>query len=385
MCSHARPRSVPGAVSETTDPEYDREAEPGVDDSAGPFEIDRTELVGFAGLVALWLVTILGGMALADEVAATGAVLFEDPDEVGNVGIFGVYVLVATGVMLLGFRYARLVHLRAVGAVVFGLFAGTFVAIATGVGSVAGGGALTGLPTTPVPIAVGLLVAAVLFVYPEWYVIDLAGVALGAVIIPMLGLGFGPLPIVVLLVVWAAYDAYSVYVSGHMKELATGAGDLKLPILYVVPHSVSYSLVDDGLELGLDEDDRDDPDEPGAPADRSGGESVEDRSAEAPEASANAGPGVQLLGLGDAIIPGMLAVSAGAFLEAPAVVPALNANLPALGAIAGGFLGMGALLVLLHRVEGAHAGLPPLNAGVLLGYLAGAVAAGVPVTTALGL
>lgn len=382
MCSHARPRSVLGPVSETTGQEYDREAEPGVDDSTGPFDIDRSRLVGFAGLVALWLVTILGGMALADEVADAGAVLFEDPDEVGNVGIFGVYVLVATGVMLLGFRYAKLVHLRVVGAAVFGLFAGTFVAIATGVGTVAGGGALTGLPTSPVPIAVGLVVAAVLFVYPEWYVVDLVAVALGAVIIPMLGLGFGPLPIVVLLVVWAAYDAYSVYVSGHMKELATGAGDLKLPILYVVPHSLSYSLVGDGLALGLDEDDSDESEE--SATERSA-DSPPDRSAEDSEASAEAGPGVQLLGLGDAIIPGMLAVSAGTFLDAPAVVPALNANLPALGAIAGGFLGMGALLVLLHRVEGAHAGLPPLNAGVLLGYLAGAVAAGVPVTTALGL
>lgn len=385
MCFHARPRSVPGAVSETTDREYDREAEPEVDDSTGPFEIDRSRLVGFAGLVALWLVTILGGMALADEVADAGVVLFEDPDEVGNVGIFGVYVLVATGVMLLGFRYARLVHLRVVGAAVFGLFAGTFVAIATGVGSVAGGGALTGLPTSPVPIAVGLVVAAVLFVYPEWYVVDLVAVALGAVIIPMLGLGFGPLPIVVLLVVWAAYDAYSVYVSGHMKELATGAGDLKLPILYVVPHSLSYSLVGDGLELGLDEDDPDDAEESGESAAERSADSPPDQPAEDSEASAEAGPGVQLLGLGDAIIPGMLAVSAGTFLDAPAVVPALNANLPALGAITGGFLGMGALLVLLHRVEGAHAGLPPLNAGVLLGYLAGAVAAGVPVTTALGL
>lgn len=327
--------------------------------------IGRPELFGFGGLVALWLVTVLGGMALAEEVAAASAVIFEDPDEVGNVGVFGLYLLVATAVMLLGFRYAKLVHLRAVGAVIFGVFAGTFVAIVTGVGSVAGGGPLTGLPTSPAPIAVGLLVAVVLFVYPEWYVIDVAAVALGAVIIPMLGLGFGPFPIVLLLVAWAAYDAYSVYVSGHMKELAAGAGDLKLPLMFVVPHSLSYSMRD-GLDLGVGESDGASPEE---------------------EAShqSDTGPGVQLLGLGDAIIPGMLAVSAGAFLDAPAVVPALNANLPALGAVAGGFLGMGALLVLLHRVEGAHAGLPPLNAGVLLGYLVGAVAAGIPVTTALGL
>jgi presenilin-like A22 family membrane protease len=45
---------------------------------------------------------------------------------------------------------------------------------------------------------------------------------------------------------------------------------------------------------------------------------------------------------------------------------------------------MGGLLYLVHRVDGAHAGLPPLNAGVLAGYLVGAVAAGVPITAALG-
>jgi presenilin-like A22 family membrane protease len=43
------------------------------------------------------------------------------------------------------------------------------------------------------------------------------------------------------------------------------------------------------------------------------------------------------------------------------------------------------LLYLVHRVEGAHAGLPPLNAGVLGGYFVGCVAAGIPIATALGL
>jgi presenilin-like A22 family membrane protease len=46
---------------------------------------------------------------------------------------------------------------------------------------------------------------------------------------------------------------------------------------------------------------------------------------------------------------------------------------------------MCALLLLVHRVERAHAGLPPLNGGVVLGYLAGALAAGVPLPEALGL
>lgn len=336
--------------------------------------MDRTELLGFSVLVGLWFVTILGGMALADEMAANNVVLFQDPGDVGNVGVFAVVVLVFTGLLLLAFRYANMTHVRAVLAVYVGMLGGTGFVVVTGVGEVAEAGSyLAGLPTTPIPIAVGLLTGVVLFVYPEWHVNNVAAVLFGAIAIPMLGLGFGPFPIVVLLVVWAAYDAYSVYVSGHMKELAAGVGDLKLPFVFVVPHSLSYSMVEDGLGMDLSADD-DSVDE---------GPAAETEATD--EGTGAAGPGVQLLGLGDAIIPGMLAVSAGEFLDAPTIVTVLNANLPAVGAVVGGFVGMAALLVLLHRFEGAHAGLPPLNAGVLAGYLVGAVAAGIPLTTALGL
>jgi Uncharacterized protein conserved in archaea len=287
---------------------------------------------------------------------------------------------------LLGFRYANIVHLRAVGALIFGLFIGTSTAVATGIGSVARTGTLTGLPTSPIPIAVGAVAAVVLFVYPEWYVNNIAAVVLGVIAIPMFGLGFGPFPVVLLLVAWAGYDAYSVYVSGHMKELAAGAGDLKLPLLFVVPHSLSYSMAETGLDLGIDDTDEDAAEQsPTTPEPPDAPDGTAADSSETVEADSEDGPAVQLLGLGDAIIPGMLAVSAGEFLDAPVVLSALNANLPAVGAVLGGFLGMAALLVLLHRVEGAHAALPPLNAGVLLGYLVGAVAAGLPVTTALGL
>jgi presenilin-like A22 family membrane protease len=252
-------------------------------------------------------------------------------------------------------------------SILFGLYVGTAFTLMTGVGAVASATTLFGgLPASPVPVAVGLAAGLVVLAYPEWYVIDAVAVTLGAVVIPMLGLGFGPLPIVVLLVVWAGYDAYTVYVSGHMEELAEGLGELRLPLLFVVPPSLSYSQVEGLFDVGLDDDDE---------TSESTDEATED----------DQGPGVRILGLGDAIIPGMLAVSAGEFLDAPVVVPALDAGLPALGAIAGGFVGMLVLFYLLERVERVHAGLPPLNAGVLSGYLLGAVAAGIPLTTAVGL
>lgn len=343
----------------------------------------------YLGIVALYTATVLGGLALTDEMSALGLVLFEDPGNVGNVGVFAVLVLVTTGIMVLAFRYevgdllVRAFLLGSAGV----LTATAFVAV-TGIGSIASEGAAMGLPADPVSGALAAGTAVVLWVYPEWYVNDLAAVVFGAAAIPMLGLGFGPFPVVVLLVLWAGYDAYAVYVSGHMQELAAGLGDLRAPIVFIVPHSLSYSLRDEGLDLADSEDeDAGDESADDAPADGSVDDVPADGSAdEVPADGSDDGMhNVALLGLGDALIPGMLAVSAGEFLDAPTVVPALNANLPALGALVGGLVGMGGLLYLVHRVEGAHAGLPPLNAGVLGGYLAGAVAAGIPVTAALGL
>ncbi|QPV61406.1 hypothetical protein I7X12_11570 [Halosimplex litoreum] len=327
----------------------------------------------YVGIVACYAATILLGLALTDEVDAMGLAMFQNPGSVGNVGVFAAMLLVATAGMVAAFRYGygeALVRVFLLGS------AGTLTAVAfvalTGVGAIAASGSvLMGLPTSPASIAVAVVTFAVLWGYPEWYVNDVAAVVFGAAAIPMLGLGFGPLPVVVLLVAWAGYDAYAVYVSGHMQELAAGLGDLKAPIVFVVPHSLEFSMRDPEFDL-IGDGGGDDADT--EPADERGDD------AGSPTRSK-----IALLGLGDAIIPGMLAVSAGHFLDAPAVVPALNANAPALGALVGGLVGMGGLLYLVHRVEGAHAGLPPLNAGVLGGYLLGAVAAGIPVTTALGL
>lgn len=332
----------------------------------------------YVGIVACYTATIVLGLSLADEMAAMGLVMFEDPGNVGNVGVFAVMVLLATGVMLAAFRYDLgdlLVRAFLLGSA--GTLTATAVAALTGIGEIATDGFALGLPTGPVSIAIALGTFALLWVYPEWYVNDVAAVVFGAAAIPMLGLGFGPFPVVVLLIAWAGYDAYAVYISGHMQELAAGLGDLKAPIVFVVPHTLSFSMRDPEFDLIGDGGES----EAGDADDLADGST--DDAADNPESPARSD--VAILGLGDALIPGMLAVSAGAFLDAPTVVPALNANAPALGALVGGLVGMGGLLYLVHRVEGAHAGLPPLNAGVLCGYLVGALAAGIPVTTALGL
>lgn len=341
----------------------------------GDVGVDPADLLPFLGIGVCYLVTVLGGLALADEMSAMGLVLFRNPADVGNVGVFGLYVLGFTAVFLLAVRYdLGMALLRLFMVVAFGSIVATSVVAVTGVGSVIrGNAALMGLPSSPLSLAVAAVTALALWVYPEWYVIDVVAVVGGAAAIPMLGLGFGPLPIVVLLVVWAAYDAYAVYVSGHMKDVAEGAGAMKLPIVFVVPTRRGFSYRElEGLGMGGGSDGE-------GPDDEAGSTSVGDEDVEGEELPA------MMLGLGDALIPGMLAVSAGEFLPAPTVVPALNANLPAIGALLGGIAGMAALLYLVHRVEGVHAGLPPLNAGVLAGYLVGALAADVPLAVAVGL
>ena len=49
--------------------------------------------------------------------------------------------------------------------------------------------------------------------------------------------------VLVLLIGMATYDAISVYKTKHMIDLADTLIDLKLPILFVIPKTLNYSLV----------------------------------------------------------------------------------------------------------------------------------------------
>jgi presenilin-like A22 family membrane protease len=110
--------------------------------------------------------------------------------------------------------------------------------------------------------------------------------------------------------------------------------DLKTPILFVIPKRRDYSFIRDGIGK-LDD----------------GGERA-----------------AFIIGMGDLIMPSILVVSANVFLKGWRVAGIIN--IPALGAIIGSLAG---LSVLLHFVSSGkpQAGLPPLNGGTILGFLAG--------------
>ena len=152
------------------------------------------------------------------------------------------------------------------------------------------------------------------------------------------GASLGPAYAAVALGVVAGYDAYSVYYSGHMVELADTSARLELPTAFVVPS-------DDGFDA---------------------------TSASVDPSASSATPSATLLGAGDALFPALLAASTQAHTATIQVVgggPPLGLAPATVGAVVGGFAGFLALQVFVQRRGGVHAGLPPINAGALLGWL----------------
>ncbi|MDG5759364.1 presenilin family intramembrane aspartyl protease [Natronococcus sp. A-GB1] len=354
----------------------------------------RTRVLAAVGAtVALFLAVQLGALALIEPFHDADRQAVEDPENPTNSLVYFAVILVATGFMLATFRYDLEWVIRA-------LVIGVSVFLAWFVLTELVPPVVTAGPVNVVAVGAALGVGAALLLYPEWYVIDLTGVLMGAGAAALFGISFGLLPAILLLSALAIYDAISVYRTEHMLDLAEGVMDLKIPVVLVVPTTLSYSYLADGSEASL-EDDREGgepgPDERDSSRAKEGSadgtptaESEPD-SPTSPEADSDAekpgdaGRDALFIGLGDAIIPTILVASAAYFLEAGALdVPGIALNVPALGAILGTLAG---LLVLMGMVlKGRpHAGLPLLNGGAIGGYLLGALASGVSIATALGL
>jgi presenilin-like A22 family membrane protease len=394
-------------------------------------------LAGGAVLAAaIFLAVQLGALALVAPFEAAGYQAFDDPGDPTNSVVYLVAILVVTGLMLAAFRYGLDFVIRYVIVLSGGVLAWYVFDVVVPAVPVSGVDVL--------PIALAGAVAVALLVYPEWYVIDVAGVLMGAGGAGLFGVSFGLLPAIVLLVALAVYDAISVYGTEHMLTLASGVLDLRVPVVLVIPLSASYSLLDAEFGGGPDDpttaDDGDadsqatDPAvDPGstaadggagsnadaAPAVGSGSgagsagsaatpdttpgpeRAVADTETDDQQTSTAAGDDEEaddamgdrdafFIGLGDAVMPTVMVASAAFYSPAPALgVPFLPAlNLPALLSMIGTFAGLAVLLRWVFRGE-PHAGLPLLNGGAIGGYLLGtlafSLAAGVPFFDALGL
>lgn len=316
--------------------------------------------------IGVFVLVQLGAVALVEPFRAAGYQPVEDPSDPTNTLLYLLGVFLVTGVMLAAFRFDAdaLVRVFIVGAsallayYVFSVFFLPFELGSTLIGGV----------NLPAAVA-ALVLASALWLYPEWYVIDAAGVVIGMGAAGLFGISLGLLPALLLLLALAVYDAISVYKTEHMLTLASGMMDLKIPVVLVIPLTRSYSYLD--------------------AASRDEHEASTDAAPETAETSESLSDGIPkrdalYVGLGDAVMPSVLVASAAYFLPAEPIVPGFLLSVPVLAAMAGTVLG---LLVLIKLVVAgrAHAGLPLLNGGAIAGYLLGALASGTPLFTAIGL
>ena len=309
-------------------------------------------LAAIGGTVAIFVTIQLGALALVEPFQTAGLQATENPDDPTNSFLYIGAILVATGLMLAAFKFDLQWLIRGM-VVLMSVFLSWFVLVVV-------------LPPLLVigevhvlAVLCALAIGVGLAVYPEWYVIDTAGIVMGAGAAGIFGITFGILPALVLLTVLAVYDAISVYGTKHMLSLADGVMEIKIPVLLIIPVSPGYSFLDDGTdESGGDADNADD-----EPAQRD----------------------AFFIGLGDAVIPTVLIASAAFFVPAPSLgVSGIALTVPALGGMIGMVVGLPVLLWMVLQGR-AHAGLPLLNGGTIAGYLVGALASGLTLAQAVGL
>jgi presenilin-like A22 family membrane protease len=340
--------------------------------------------VAVAGIVGMFLLVQLGALALVEPFKQAGFQAVEDPQNPTNAVVYVAAILVATGVMLLAIKLAQDLAIRLL-LIFTGVYLSWFV-LQVVVPPLA---VWQGFNLLALGIALGL--GVLLYAYPEWYVIDITGIVMGAGGAGLFGISFGLLPAILLLSILAVYDAISVYGTEHMLTLASGMMDLKVPIVFVIPLTLSYSYLDAEMPdpTGEVEDEAADAAANGGQAAvaADGSDDTATAEGESDEEGMDLERDALFIGLGDAVIPTVLVASAAFFAPQgiPTVaVPGIALPLPALTAMIGTIAG---LLILLRMVlKGrAHAGLPLLNGGTIAGYLVGALVAGIPILQALGI
>jgi presenilin-like A22 family membrane protease len=294
------------------------------------------DLLPFVAMgVFLLLVQIISVM-LAQPMIDEGMQFTEDPDSVWNSVYYIGLILGFTVVILYAFKknIKWMIHgfiLFSVGATLYYVFLAIFAIFMDETASII------------LTLALSLALTVLLYLFPEWYVIDIIGILIGAGVTAIIGISFGVMPTLILLILLAVYDAISVYQTKHMLALAEGVMDMKVPILFVIPNHLNFSFREYKYE--------------------------KDAKREA-----------FFMGLGDAIMPTILVVSANVFItEGYMNLPLIGLlNMPALGAALGTIIGFIALMAVVARGN-PQAGLPFLNTGAILGYVVGCLAAGVSI------
>jgi len=311
----------------------------------------RREYAPVAAMAVLLVASQAVAIALSPLFQGSGFQAFPNPSDVTNTAIYIILILVFTAVILGLVRYRRQNLAKYV------IMASIFVTLAfvlllplyyglyygTGENQDPNFQNFLANAATLLSFAVAAVLVYLLVKFPEWYVVDTIGFVTAAGVTAILGISFGLLPAILLLIALAVYDAWAVYRTKHMITLADELTSQRLPILLVIPKKAGYSFREQ--------------------------KSLKGQIAAGEEREA------MFIGLGDLIIPGILSVSAFTFLNDPtlnllgrsfgAIAPFM---MVALGTVVGSLLGF--FVLMRYVLKGnPQAGLPLLNGGALLGFL----------------
>src|SRR6266566_5187789 len=175
----------------------------------------RREIPSVAAMAGLLVGSQIAAIALSPIFAGAGFQAFQRPEDVTNTVIYLIMILAFTAVILGLVRYKRQNLAKYV------IMASIFITLAF-------------------TLAAGLVYLLVKF--PEWYVVDAIGITTAAGVTAILGISFGTLPAILLLIALAFYDAWAVYRTKHMITLADELTSQRLPILLVIPKKAGYSF-----------------------------------------------------------------------------------------------------------------------------------------------
>src|SRR6267378_1779003 len=313
----------------------------------------RREYASIAATAAIFGGCQAVAISLSSMFQAGGFQAFPNPGDVTNTAVYIIMILAFTAVVLGLVRYRRqnLAKYIIMASIFITLAFILFLPLAYAL-FYATGGALDGDSLWYISTFLGFALAGVLVYalvkFPEWYVVDTIGIVTAIGVTAILGISFGILPAILLLVALAIYDAWAVYRTKHMITLADELTSQRLPILLVIPKKAGYSF-------------------------------RQQKSLKAQVASGEEREAM-FMGLGDLIIPGILAVSAFTFppsnrTPTGALVPdirfvfGLPSNLfIAACAIIGCLVGFSLLMRFVMKGN-PQAGLPLLNGGTIAGYL----------------
>lgn len=264
--------------------------------------------------------------------------VFEDPEDVATPIWYFLLIILVTAVILLMVKLRRRNILKHVILFAFGLtlFMVFYTLLILALIQITSDISVISWVSLISAIVVAAGLTFLLYRYPEWYVVDFVGVFVAAAVASILGISLAILPVFVLLIILAVYDAISVYKTKHMITLADAVTMERLPVLLVIPTRKGYSFL---KQKSLKEQIK----------------KKEKRDA-------------VFMGLGDIAIPAVLAVSAFAYLPGKDGLFTFSHVLVAIVTLVGCMIGF--LILMRFVMKGnPQAGLPLLNGGAIAGYL----------------